>query len=133
LYKNQSIYFDQNGKIEYENSTYLKLKIPDTIYFGRNRAYLDYYSNQKVYKTLFKVVVENEYSENEKQLDTFYIDDDKFLFGIYAYKKGNLKVKGHVIEELYDIKNIGNDSAIGTVSNHKKYFEKEIYVSDKNN
>ena len=133
LYKNQSIYFDQNGKIEYKTSSFFNLKIPDTIQVGKNLASFDYNSNIDVYKKLMYVVVENQYSENEIKLDTFGIQDDDYRFGIFGYKKGKKNVRGQIVEELYEIKNIGNDSAIGTVSEHKKYFEKEVYVSDKNN
>lgn len=133
LYKNQSIYFDQNGEIKYESSSFFNLKIPDTIQVGKNIASFDYNSNIDVYKKLMYVVIENKYSESETKLDTFGIENDDYRFGIFGYKKGKQNVKGQIVEELYEIKNIGNDSAIGTVSNHKKYFEKEVYVSDKNN
>ena len=132
-YKNQSIYFDPNGQIKENNSSYFTLKIPDTINLGKNLASFEYHSNFNVYDKLMYVVVENQYSENEIKLDTFGIENDDYWFGIYGYKKGKQKVKGQIVEELYEIKNITNDSAIGTVSNHKKYFEKEVYVADKNN
>lgn len=133
LHKNQSIYFDQNGKINYENSSFFELKIPDTIQLGENLAKFDYYSNFNVYKKLMYVVVKNQYLENEIKLDTFGIKENDLWFGIFGYKKGKQIIKGQIVEELYEIKNIGNDSAIGTVSNHKKYFEKEVYILDKNN
>ena len=66
-------------------------------------------------------------------MDTFGIENDDYRFGIFGYKKGKQTVKGQIVEELHEIKNIGNDTAIGTISNHKKYFEKKVYVSDKNN
>jgi len=133
LHKNQSIYIDQNGKIKYDESSYFELKIPDTIYLGKNFAKFDYYSNFNVYKKLMYVVVENQYSEREIKLDTFGIEDNDLWFGVYGYKKGKHNIKGQIVEELYEIKNIDNDSAIGTVSEHKKYFEKKVYVSEKNN
>jgi hypothetical protein len=131
LYKNQSIYFDKNGKIKYENSSFFNLKIPDTIQLGKNLAGFDYNSNIKVYKKLMYVVIENKYSEKVTKLDTFAVNDNDYRFGIYGYKKGTQNIKGQIVEELYEIKNIGNDSAIGTISNHIKYFEKEVYVKDK--
>jgi hypothetical protein len=133
LYKNQSLYYDQNGEVKYKNSSFFNLKISDTIQVGKNIASFDYNSNIDVYKKLMYVVIENQYSENEIKLDTFGIQDNDYRFGIFGYKLGKQNVKGQIVEELYEIKNIGNDSAIGTVSNHKKYFEKEVYVSDKNN
>ncbi|WP_452228099.1 hypothetical protein [Lacinutrix sp. MEBiC02404] len=133
LYKNQSIYFDLNGEVKYKNSSFFNLKIPDTIKVGKNIASFDYNSNFEVYKKLIYVVIENQYSENEIKLDTFGIKNNDYRFGIFGYKLGKQNIKGQIIEELYEIKNIGNDSAIGTVSDHKKYFEKEVYVSDKNN
>ena len=133
LYKNQSIYFDQNGVIKYKNSSFFKLKIPDTIQIGKNIMNFEYNSNIDVYKKLMYVVIENQYSENEIKMDTFGIVNNDLWFGVYGFKKGKQNIKGQIVEELYEIKNIGNDSAIGTVSNHKKYFEKEVYVSDKNN
>lgn len=133
LHKNQSMYFDQNGKIKYENSSFFVLKIPDTIKLGKNLAKFEYYSNFNVYKKLMYVVIENKYSENETKMDTFGIEGRDYRFGVFGYKKGKQNIKGQIVEELYEIKNIGNDSAIGTVSNHKKYFEKEVYVSEKNN
>jgi hypothetical protein len=133
LYKNQSIYYDQSGEIKQKNSSYFNLNIPDTIHLGKNLARFDYSSNFDVYDKLMYVVIENKYSESETKLDTFGIENDDFRFGVFGYKKGLQNIKGQIVEELYEIKNIGNDSAIGTVSNHKKYFEKEVYVSDKNN
>jgi hypothetical protein len=133
LHKNQTIYFDQKGNIKYGTSSFFELKIPDTIRLDKNIARFNYHSNFNVYKKLIYVVVENKYSENETKLDTFGIKDNDFWFGVYGYKKGKQNIKGQIVEELYEIKSVGNDSAIGTVSNHKKYFEKEVYVSDKNN
>ncbi|MDG4717182.1 toxin-antitoxin system YwqK family antitoxin [Winogradskyella marincola] len=133
LYKNQSIYFDQNGEIKYKNSSFFNLKIPDTIKTGKNIASFDYNSNIEVYKKLMYVVIENKYSETEIKMDTFGIENDDYRFGIFGFKKGKQNIKGQIVEELYEFTNIGNDSAIGTVSEHKKYFEKEVYVSDKNN
>lgn len=130
-YKNQSIYFDQNGKINYQNSSFFKLKIPDTIHVGKNLASFDYNSNINAYKKLMYVVVENQYSENEIKLDTFGIHNDEYQMGIFGFKKGIQNVKGQIVEELYEIKNIGNDSSVARMSNHKKYFEKEVYVLDK--
>lgn len=132
-YKNQSIFYDKNGKIKHKNSSFFNLKISDTIQVGKNIASFDYNSNINVYDKLMYVVIENQYKEDKIKLDTFGIEDDDYRFGVFAYKKGRLKIKGQIVEELYEIKNIGNDSAIGTISNHKKYFEKEVYVSDKNN
>ncbi|MFD2915489.1 toxin-antitoxin system YwqK family antitoxin [Psychroserpens luteus] len=133
LYKNQSIYFDENGEIEYKNSSYFNLKIPDTIQIGKNIASFNYNSNIEVYKKLMYVVIENKYSENEIKLDTFGIKDNDLRFGVFGHKKGKQNIKGQIVEELYEIQKIGNDSASGTIRNHIKYFEKVVYVSDKNN
>lgn len=130
-YKNQSIYFYDNGEVDYDLSWFFTLKIPDTIVLGRNRGEIKYYSPLKSEVKYLLAIVENRYSDIVVKKDTFLEEPNFTKIGIYADKVGLKKVTGVLIEELIDIKEEGNsDSSKFTMKRYKKYFEKEVYVKD---
>lgn len=131
MYKNQTINYDSNGNIIQGSSSYFNLILPDTLQLGRNIGDLDYHSNfSKTYKKFLDVIIENEYSEKNIKKDTFRYNDETPYFGVFAYKMGKNKIKGTILETLFYVNETGNDSALGRVVTHKKYFEKEVFVKD---
>ncbi|GAA4244934.1 hypothetical protein [Winogradskyella damuponensis] len=132
-YKNQSYYFDKKGGIKTKPSTYFKLDIPDTLRVGKNLARIKNYvtNNYGNEGNLISVIMDNQYSESKIQKDTFGDGNLKPFFGIYAYKTGKLKIQGKIREQILN-RTIDNDSLhTFTISEHYKYFEKDIYVWNK--
>lgn len=129
---NQEISFDNQGNIDYSLSSFFKLDVKDTLYKGKNIGKLKYYTNSKDYELRYVyVIIENEYSDRQIKNDTFTDDIDKLWFGINANKKGVLKIKGIIQEELLFKKKIDMDSTELIIKKNNKYFEKEVYVKEK--
>ena len=130
-YKNQSIQYNEHDEINYNSSSFFKLKLPDTLFLGKNAGQLYYYSNfNDATKKYLYVIIENEYSPNNIKKDTFINDNDYTRFGIYANKIGIKKVEGLILEQLLYKKVYSKDSAELIFKTHKKYFEKEVYIKD---
>jgi hypothetical protein len=107
IYKNQSYFFDSNGKIKIGPSTFFQLEIPDTLKIGKNIArvkkYVTNYNKTDDFltsKNLLTVIVDNHYSEKEIRKDTFSDGTLKPFFGIYCYKTGKQKIKGILKETI---------------------------------
>jgi len=134
-YLNQEIHYKSNNEIDLENSSFLILKIPDTIFLGKNAAFLKYYSHLKnPYKKSLSVVIENTYDNGETKKDIF--GDDSYgnepKFGVYAKEEGDMKISGYTIETVFYKENIGRDSASAKMIEHKKYFSKNVFVKNNN-
>lgn len=133
MYKNQSYYYDKNGNVNLEPSTYFELEIPDTLKIGKNAAriknYVTNYNNRN--SNLLSVIIENEYSETETRKDTFGDGTLKPFFGISIYRKGNQKIKGKILEKILTVKEENDSISTLTIMEHYKYFEKDVYVWDK--
>ncbi|WP_394344919.1 toxin-antitoxin system YwqK family antitoxin, partial [Seonamhaeicola algicola] len=132
IYKNQSLVFDNNGKLKMEPSTYFELEIPDTIVLGKNIAFVkNYVSNFKnVDERFLSVIIENKYADNTIKKDTFSDGTLKPFFGIFGLKTGKQIVKGQIEEKILQKEKINKDSSSLTIIDHYKYFEKEVFVSD---
>ncbi|HMC01612.1 MAG TPA: hypothetical protein VKN14_11310 [Flavobacteriaceae bacterium] len=132
-YKNQSYYFDKTGNIKNEPSSYFELDIPDTLRIGKNLARIKNYetNNYGNEGNLITIIMDNQYSESEIKKDTFSDGTLKPFFGIYAYKTGKLKIKGKIQEQILNKEKEDDSLFTLTLSDHYKYFEKEIYVWDK--
>jgi len=128
---NQFKVYDKNGKIKEEESSFFTLTLSDTVKIGKNTGRLNYYSisNKDSERHLY-VIIDNEYEGGIIKKDTFYIENGKNRFGVYAYKSGSLNVKGTILDrELYVRElNKEKDSFGLEFKNHYKYFEKEVYV-----
>lgn len=133
-YKNQSFYFDKKGEIKTEPSTYFELDIPDTLRVGKNLARIKKYvtNNYGNERNLISVIMDNQYSESKIQKDTFSDGTLKPFFGIYAYKTGKFKIQGKIKEQILNLKKEDDSLNNFTLSEHYKYFEKDVYVWDKN-
>lgn len=130
--KNQHIFYDQNGKIDYSKSSFFNLNIPDTIKIGKNKLTLNYYdTSTKSNYNFLNVIIKNEYSENEIKNDTFTDGTRNPFFGVYAYKKGELIINGTIEEKILQQTNIGKDSASLTITDKYKYFSRKVYVVEK--
>lgn len=129
LYKNQTISYYNNGKINYDLSSFFKIELADTLSLGKNAAKLYYHSNfNNVAEKFLYVIIENVYSKNKIVKDTFMNEDNYTRFGVFAEKEGLKKIKGIVLEKLLYIKKISNDSSELIFKSHKKYFERNVYV-----
>ena len=130
--KNQHVVYDQHGKIEYSKSSFFILNIPDTLKVGKNRLTLDYYDYLiKGDYNFLSVIIKNEYSEKEIKTDTFSDGTRNPFFGVYAYKKGELIIKGIIEEKILAQTDMGNDSASLTITDKYKYFSRKVYVVEK--
>lgn len=130
---NQFKVYDKNSKIKQEESSFFTLDLSDTIQIGENAGRLNYNSipGKDSEKHLY-VIIDNEYEGGIKKNDTFYIENDKNRFGVYAYKPGFLNVKGTILyRELYVLELDKERDSFGLeFKDHYKYFEKEVYVRD---
>lgn len=133
LYKNQSLYFDKKGEIKIEPSTYFELDIPDTLRIGKNLARIKNYTTNFNNRdsNLITVIIDNQYSEFEFKKDTFSDGTIKPFFGVYGYKTGEQVIKGKIEEKILTTTEINKDSSTLTIENHYKYFEKKVYVWNK--
>ncbi len=130
---NQYIYFNDN-RIDKLKSSYFYLKIPDTIYLGKNVAQLDFNSRFKnADRRLLNVTIKNQFSDSLIKKEVFgdnnNIDSPKF--GIFAHKTGKKIIKGYTSELATYRRKIGNsDSIEAEIIKDKKFFIKEVYVKD---
>lgn len=128
-YVNQEIYFDEEGNIDYNSSSFFNIHINDTLPIGKNIGKLDYISNSKDYDLQFiYVIIENEYSNGFIKKDTFTDDINNLWFGVNTYKKGELKIRGVIQEELAKEKIINADSSELVIKKINKYFEKDVFI-----
>ncbi|CAA0226078.1 toxin-antitoxin system YwqK family antitoxin [Tenacibaculum maritimum] len=128
VYKNQSIHYSKKGSIIDSISSFYTLKIPDTLKLGKNVAHINYNSNFNADEKHLYIIIDNNYSDSEIKRDTFIEKPNKSRFGIFTHKKGVKMVKGTIIEQLLYKKKINSDSLELKIEEHKKYFEKEVYV-----
>jgi hypothetical protein len=123
---NQDIIYTNEGKINYDLSSFFTIELNDTIKVGKTVGKLKYYGKPKGYSSRFiYIVIDNEYAGNIIKKDTFTDDADKLWFGINAYKKGKLKIKGMIEEELSFVRAESSDMKI---ERKYKYFEKDLFV-----
>jgi hypothetical protein len=136
-YKNQYIKYNSQGKIDYSKSSFFKFKIPDTLIVGPNLLETnEYYSDKKGDTKFLSILIDNKKSETETIKDTFRngeIKNGKIKpwFGIYAYKKGKMKIKGRIEEKILKTKLLPNDSAQLEVIDIYKFFEKDVFIKEK--
>ncbi len=132
MHKNQSYYYDKNGNIKIEQSTFFELEISDTLIIGKNAAriknYVTNYNNRK--RNFITVIVDNEYSKSEIRKDTFGDGTFTPYFGIMTSKLGKHKIKGKIQEKVVTVGKDNNDIEYLEIMEHYKYFEKEVYVSN---
>ena len=130
-YKNQSIFYDKTGSIKNDVSSFYKIELPDTITLGKNIGRIHYNSNfLKTKEKFLQVIIDNQYSDSEIRKDTFVEDFTNTRFGVFALKIGTKKITGTIIEKLIYVTEINKDSSELIIKNHKKYFEKTVYVKD---
>ena len=132
IYKNQKLYFNQNGELKLNPSTYFKIEIPDTIQLGKNIAFVKNYVSKfnDVDERFLSVIIENQYSETNIKKDTFSDGSLNPYFGVYGYKLGKQVVNGQIEEKILIKKEINKDSSSLTIIDDYKYFEKEVFVID---
>lgn len=134
LHKNQSYYYDNKGNIKLEPSTFFEIEISDTLRIGKNAARINYVTNfNNREENLLSVIIENEYSESERKTDTFGDGTLKPYFGVSIYKTGKQKIKGKIQEKVLTITKDSDDLWTLETAEHYKYFEKDVYVWDKEN
>lgn len=133
IHKNQSYYYSKNTEVKIKPSTYFELEISDTLRIGQNAAriknYVTNYNNREA--NLLSVIIDNEYSETKTKKDTFGDGTLKPFFGISIYRKGKQKIKGKIQEKVLTKTKVSNDLYTLTIFEHYKYFEKEVYVWEK--
>ncbi|TYB75867.1 toxin-antitoxin system YwqK family antitoxin [Bizionia myxarmorum] len=132
LYKNQSYYFNKNGNIKLEPSTFFEIEISDTLRIGKNAAriknYVTNFNNREA--NLLSVIIDNENSDNEIKRDTFGNGTLKPFFGVTIYKSGKQKIKGKILEKILTKTKESEDLYNLIIEDHYKYFEIDVFVRD---
>jgi hypothetical protein len=130
-YLNQIMRYDSKGKIDYKSSSFFVLDVKDTLSLGGVIGEIFYHHDTVGYqKRYIRIIVDNQYSESKIKKDTFVGEESKKWFGIYNHKTGNKTVSGIIEEQLI----FGGDNKTPsdyTIRTSTKYFQKEIYVKDK--
>ncbi|HEX8269336.1 MAG TPA: hypothetical protein VF581_05550 [Flavobacterium sp.] len=128
-YKNQSINFTEGGDTVYSTSSYFKLKVPDTLFLGKNVGRIKYNSNFKKADLQFiHIIIDNQITEGIIQRDTFNEEPGETRFGIYAHKVGEKVVEGVILETVLEKRLLKGDSAELKTKHHKKLFKKKVFV-----
>lgn len=130
IYKNQTIHYDKDSNIIDSLSSFYNIKLRDTLVLGKNVGELYYSSNFNTNDRYLYIIVENHYSDLIKKRDTFIEEPDSTRFGVFAHKKGLKHIKATIIEQLIFEKEINEDSSELKIEEHKKYYEKDVYVID---
>ncbi|MGS0528300.1 hypothetical protein ACU8V7_26940 [Zobellia nedashkovskayae] len=70
-YKNQ-IKTIENGVVNIQKSSFFELKVPDTLFLGKNVGKIDYHSNLRADEKYILVILENRYSDTEVRKGYFF-------------------------------------------------------------
>lgn len=134
-YFNQTITYDNKGRIIDDKSDYFLFNIPDTLKIGKTKINIYYnplYSNSSDVFVCIGYDINKDFSNLKKiRIDTFYTENPKNRwFGLRYESPGKKIVRGFIYERNIEIKhNLANkDSSAMIIDYHQKYFEKEIYV-----
>lgn len=131
IISSQIQYFNSDGTIDINNSNFIEIIIPDTLYKGRSTGRIVYkqhkdYNEERV---LIGYNLNPDYSNiNEVRIDTFYNSMNDGFFGVEFNKLGRNKIRG-----ILDSRKTGDterrDSLFTTtISIKNRYFEKEFYI-----
>lgn len=131
IYKNQSVNYNDDGNINKNTSSYFTIKLSDTIPLGKSLGDLYYNTNfNDIEKRELFVIIDNEYNNVIKK-DTFIdVKSNYTFFGIYSDKLGEKIIKGEIIEQLFKYDTVNPKKLSLKILEHRKYFEKEVYVKD---
>lgn len=128
---NQIIRYDSKDEIDYKNSSFFKLRLKDTLVLGGNKGEVFYYHDTLGYqKRYIRIIIDNQYSENNVKKDTFVGEESENWFGIYNHKIGNKTVSG-MIEEQLIFDGESKTSPEYKIITFTKYFKEEVYVKAK--
>jgi len=127
---NQWVYYYPDGSIDYDTSSFFLMELPDTLKLGKNKGFLKFYDPSKAMIKHMYVAIENEYEDGNIKTEEFADEYQSTVFGVYAVRTGLMTVKGKVVQQLIDHRETQNDSAEMTITEHYKFFEKEVYVTD---
>ena len=137
-YHNQNIQYNPDGKINYGNSHFVKLSIPDTIPTGRSTWYFSYNPWIDKKSDIFICIgygINTDFSNLKKiRIDTFFSKkiNDRW-FGVEFEKPGKKIIKGFIYERKLNVIreiNAKHESSLDILSKDV-YFEKEVYVKNK--
>lgn len=136
-YANQEITYDANGKIIDSLSDYFVFKIPDTIKKGKTKIksyYNKYFTPKSDVFICIGYDINKDFSNLSKvRIDTFYVENPKKgWFGLRYETVGKKTIRGFIYEKNFEIiDNLKNkDSSSLILNEHKKFFEKEVYVRE---
>lgn len=131
IMSSQIQYFNSNGTIDINNSNFIEINIPDTLYKGRSTGKIIYkqHNDYNEERVLIGYNLKPDYSNiNKVRIDTFYNPMSDGFFGVEFDKLGRNKIRG-----ILDTRKISDterkDSLFtATISIKNRYFEKEFYV-----
>lgn len=128
IVENQSIYYSDEEKINREKSSYFVIELKDTLSLGKSIGKIKYFSKFLKNERYLSVVIDNLYGKDIVKKDTFAYNQDSLRFGVYAYKKGELNIKGELIETILNEKYLGGGKSELEVLKIKKFFNKKVYI-----
>lgn len=132
IVSSQIQYFNSNGIIDINNSNFIEINIPDTLYTGRSTGKI-IYKQHKDYNEERVIIGYNlnpDYSNiSGTRIDTFYNSMSDGFFGVEFEKLGRNKIRGILDTRKISDTNKRNDSLFtATISIKNRYFEKEFFV-----
>lgn len=88
-----------------------KIELKDTLIVGENYGkIIDYKPTKSDFRCLVSIIIENEYENGKVIRDTFSDGTLNPWFGVYAAQKGELTIRGKLMEEILNDK--VNDSIL---------------------
>lgn len=134
-YVNQTILFNNDKSIDYENSNFFKINFPDSIYANKlTKGYLKlnpYLSREKDFHMIYYNIIDDN-GDIIKRDSTFGKNDMDALLLIKIKDTGRYLIDGYFLEEkLTSQINQLDTSKVNIISTQKKlYFNKSIYVNN---
>ena len=128
IISSQIQYFNSDGTIDLNNSNFIEIKIPDTLYQGRSTGRV-LYKKADNYDFEERIIIwyelDHDYSNMQKvRVDTFYNPKNDGFFGVEFDKLGKHKIRGIVDKR----KMITNSDTLATIAITSSYFEKDFYI-----
>jgi hypothetical protein len=128
---NQYITYSSEGKILRDNSSYIDLKISDTIKLGKSIHYAIYKGNVDENRYSIIASIENTHDDNIKRIDSFLgnKETNKVKFRVVSNVVGKKNIKGFILQE--HMKKIMTSDTFGKITIYKTkiLFNKNVFVT----
>lgn len=126
-YVSETIYYDKFGKVDKDNSDYIKWRSPDTLFVGESILGIDFKSpfgsGSYKYVCIGYDINYNFTNTNRVKIDSFPYQDENAFIKLKFNDTGKQTIRGFIYEVVFDI---DNDEAL--LKSYNRYFEKEFYI-----